>query len=89
LGTLLLAGRPMTVTEIVETLHAHGVTTSPVLTRSPSRVIADLLAYQVRAGRVRKVARATFALVPGATSASTRSRWRHWRDALVDDVARR
>ncbi|MEI8240355.1 MAG: hypothetical protein WCI22_13150 [Actinomycetota bacterium] len=42
LGTLLMAGRPMTVTEIVGSLQAHGVASSPLLTRSPHRVIADL-----------------------------------------------
>jgi hypothetical protein len=76
LGTLLIAGRPMTVTEIVDSLHAQGVTTSPLLTRSPHRVIADLLAHQARMGRVRKVRRATFTVVPDAVSASTRTRWR-------------
>ena len=83
LATLLVAGRPMTVTEIVAALHAHGVTTMPDRTRSPNRAIADLLAHQVQAGRACKVGRATFVVVPGSVSAATRTRWRRWRDGLV------
>jgi hypothetical protein len=88
LGTLLNAERAMTVDEIVTSLHAHGLTTMPGLTRRPNRVIADLLAHQARMGRVRKVRRATFAVVPGAVSASTRSRWRRGTDGMTEGAIR-
>ena len=45
LGTLLSAGRPLTANEIVGALHARGVTTGDWLTKGPSRVIGDLLAF--------------------------------------------
>jgi hypothetical protein len=88
MGTLLNAGRAMTVDEIVTSLHAHGVTTMPGLTRSPHRVVADLLAHQVRMGRARKVGRATFVAVPGSVSASTRTRWRRWTDGMTEGAIR-
>lgn len=79
LGTLLAAARPMSPAEIAAVLHGAGVTTRPWLTKSPSRVIADLLAHQVRAGRVVKVGPARFAVVPASMSRSTRQRCLRWR----------
>ena len=55
LGTLLAAGGPMSPAEVAAALEAVGATTSPSLTKGPSRVIADLLAYQTRLGKVVKV----------------------------------
>ncbi|HQZ36942.1 MAG TPA: hypothetical protein PK020_21125 [Ilumatobacteraceae bacterium] len=59
-----------------------GVTTNPLLLKGPSRVIADLLAYQARVGKVRKVGPATFIVISGSISRSTRWRCLHWRDDL-------
>jgi hypothetical protein len=82
LGILLAAGTPLAATEVAATLHRCGATTRPTLSKGPSRVIADLLAYQARLGRVAKVGPATFAVVPGSMSRSTRWRCVHWRDEL-------
>ncbi len=53
-----------------------------MLLKGPSRVIADLLAYQARVGKVRKVGSATFVALPGSMSRSTRWRCLHWRNEL-------
>ena len=85
LGTLLSANRPLTVGEIVAAIEAAGCTTSPSLAKQSHRVIADMLAYQVRARRVRRVRRATYAVVRSAISNTTQWRCRHWRDGLTSD----
>ena len=84
MGTLLVAERPLCIAEIVEQLEANGVTTMPHLTRTPNRVVADLLAHQVRAGRAQRVGRATFILLPDSVSVSTRRRWRRWNEGRGD-----
>ena len=84
MGTLLIAEWPLCIAEIVEQLEANGVTTMPHLTRTPNRVVADLLAHQVRAGRAQKVGRATFILLPDSVSVSTRRRWRRWNEGRGD-----
>ena len=53
-----------------------------MLLMGPSRVIADLLAYQARVGKVHKVGPATFAVVANSMSRSTRWRCLHWRNEL-------
>ena len=79
LGVLLAAGGPLTAAEVAEVLHRSGATTRPTLTKGPSRVIADLLAYQARLGRVAKVGPASFAIVASSLSRSTRQRCLRWR----------
>ena len=44
-AVLLNAGRPITVGEVVETLHAEGVTTYSWTGKPTHRVVADMLAY--------------------------------------------
>ena len=44
-AVLLNAGRPITVGEVVETLHAEGVTTHSWTGKPTHRVVADMLAY--------------------------------------------
>jgi hypothetical protein len=83
LGVLLAAGRPLTAAEVATDLHHHGVTTLPSLTKGPSRVIADLLAHQVKAGRVLKTGPATFVVLSDSMSRSTRWRCLHWRRWLA------
>lgn len=73
----------MTVGEVVEALHFAGVTTSSWTAKPPHRVVADILAYQVRAGRVRRTERATYQIIPTSLSRSTQRRCRQWRDMLV------
>lgn len=43
-------------------------------------LISDLLAYQARVGKVRKVGPATFAVLSSSMSRSTRWRCLHWRN---------
>ena len=85
LGTLLQAQRPLTVGEVVDAIAAAGCTTSPHLAKPSHMVIADMLAYQVRAGRVRRTSRATYAVIRSAIPSTTQWRCRHWRDGLAAD----
>ena len=73
----------MTLAEIVEVLHSGGVTTTPATSKPPNAIIADLLGYQVRSGRVMRVRRGVYAAVPSAFSATTKWRCLHWRDGLA------
>lgn len=77
LGILLEAGTPLTVREVVDRLHAHGRTTMPHLTKAPSRVVSDLLHYQVRVGRAERTARGTYRATLDV-SRRTESRYRNW-----------
>ncbi|MDO8391114.1 MAG: N-acetyltransferase [Actinomycetota bacterium] len=79
LGTLLAVRRPLSPSDLAAALAAAGVTTCPNLTKGPSRVIADLLAHQVRIGKVAKVGPALFAVLPGSMSRSTRQRCLRWQ----------
>lgn len=81
LAVLLDAGRPVTVADVVASLRAAGVTTSPML-QPMNKVIADMLAYQVRAGRVRRTDRATYEVIASSMSRSTLRRCRRWRERL-------
>jgi len=83
-AVLLDARRPVTVTEVVDALHGAGVTTWSSSSKPPHRVIADMLSYQVRAGRVRRNERATYQVISSTISRSTQRRCRHWRDLLLD-----
>lgn len=80
LGTLLDAHRPLTVGEVVDAIRADGFTTRPELAKPMHMVVADMLAYQVRAGRVRRTSRATFVVIRSAIPSTTQWRCRHWRD---------
>jgi hypothetical protein len=83
IGILLEAQRPMKVGEVVAALELAGVTTPP-RAKPINMVIADMLAYQSRIGRVVRVRRATYAVVPSSMSRSMRHRCRHWRDRLAE-----
>lgn len=83
LGILLDARRPLTVAEVVTALQTAGVTTAP-RAKPINMVIADMLAYQTRIGRVVRVRRATYAVVAPSMSKSMRHRCRHWRDRLAE-----
>jgi hypothetical protein len=83
LGVLIRAGRPMTVAEVVAAVEVDG----PPLHLRPGqhahKVLADLLRQQVRAGRVRRVARGTYTV--GTLSPSMRWRSLHWRELRWED----
>ena len=71
LGVLLRERGSMTVAEVVSELHARGVTTSAATHKPPNAVVADLLGYQVRIGRVVRI-----------RSRTTKWRCLHWQDGL-------
>ena len=81
-AVLLNAGCPVTVGEVVAALHSAGVTTPAGVSNAPNKVMADMLGYQVRAGRVRRVDRATYQVVAASLSRSTQRRCRRWREML-------
>lgn len=85
LGTLLEARGPMSVGAVVDVIRAQGCTTWAGLAKPMHMVIADMLAYQVRAGRVRRTGRATYQVIRSAISNTTQWRCRHWRDGLTVD----
>lgn len=85
-AVLLDAGGPVTVGEVVGAFHAAGVTTWSWTDKPPHRVIADMLAYQVRAGRVRRTGRASYEVIPTSMSRSTQRRCRQWRSMLLHDL---
>ena len=87
LGILLAAGEPLTARDIAATLRLGGVTTKPMLSKGTSRVVADVLAYQERVGKVRKLGPATFFVLPASMSRSTRWRCLHWRDEVARNQA--
>lgn len=84
LGILLEARRPLTIDQVVAELHAAGVTAHRFRSQPINAVVADMLRYQVRIGRVERVSRATYAVVASSMSRSTQRRCRHWRDRLKD-----
>lgn len=79
LGILLNADGPVTVTEIVDALHAAGVTTNPRLVKAPCGIVANLLDHQESRGRVIRTDRASYLLDPTGWSRSTRWRYANWR----------
>ena len=80
LGTLLTANHPLSVADVVAAIQAAGFTTLPHRAKPSHRIVADMLAYQVRAGRVRRTARATYAPNRDRIPKTTQWRCRHWLD---------
>jgi hypothetical protein len=76
LGALLRARRPLTVAEIVEQLAPR----MPPGKLTPKRV-ADVLRFQVEAGRVQRLARGVYVVYPSTLSPSTRWRCLNWERA--------
>jgi hypothetical protein len=74
LGRLLASGAPVTIAALVDEMNrVFGVDVV-----SPKR-IADVLRYQVRLGRVRRVDRGVYQVVPGALPKATAWRCLNWR----------
>ncbi len=74
IGHLLVVGSPVTVGQVVDAL-------ADVFGRDavgPKRV-SDLLRYQVRLGRVRRLDRGVYESVPGALSKATAWRCVNWQ----------
>jgi hypothetical protein len=87
LGILLAAADPVSVTDIVDSLHAAGFTTNPRLAKPPCGIVANLLDYQESTGRVIRTDRGTYLVDPGGWSRSTRWRYVHWRRLEQRDQA--
>ena len=76
-GTLLRAGRPMSVAEIIATVL---VSRPPIADRHPltPKNTSDVLRHQTRIGRVRRVRRGVYEAIPTAWSRSTAWRYTNW-----------
>jgi hypothetical protein len=74
LGHLLVAGAPVGVGALVSALRAELGDSAA----DPKRV-SDMLRYQVGVGRVRRVGRGLYEVVPGALSKATAWRCVNWR----------
>ena len=77
LGILLLGARAMSLAEVDCELRTIGVLTGSRSARGSNQVLSDLLGYQCRLGRVRRVAQGSYAPVPDAMSISMRWRCQH------------
>ena len=76
---LLRARKPLRVAEIVRALEEdERVAIADLHEPSASQRISNLLGWQVRQGRVRRVARGEYLALPGAIPRTTRWRIEHW-----------
>jgi hypothetical protein len=73
LGHLVGAGSPVPLQDVCDTLRPEFG-----LLADPKRV-SDVLRYQARLGRVRRVRRGVYEYVPGSVSRATLWRCRNWR----------
>jgi len=74
LGLLLRAGQPMSVDALLDALSEIGCEPAPHPPRTARKALADVLAYQCRLGRLERVTRGTYRVLPNAISPSMRSR---------------
>jgi hypothetical protein len=89
IGTLLRAVRPLSIGEITARVLDRRPVDTVVGPLSPKRM-SDMLRFQVRQGRVRRVARGRYAAVPDGMGRTTRwryQRWEHTFDMVVDEIA--
>lgn len=77
LAVLIQAGRPVSLHELAMALAAD------FHERPSPQQLSDLMRYQVRRGRVRRVGRGLYAYVPGSLSKSTAWRCVNWRLELA------
>jgi hypothetical protein len=81
LGVLIEAGRPMTIGQILADLEARGVR---LARENPGKALSDVLRYQTRTGRVRKVGRGRYEVRPLPRTTTWRFRTRllrrNWED---------
>jgi hypothetical protein len=79
LRILLRANAPVRVSEIVRELEdEHDVFIQAYRTASASQRVSNLLGWQVRQGRVRRVGWGEYVAVPEAIPRTTRWRIEHW-----------
>jgi hypothetical protein len=80
-GVLLEVGRPMTIGEILAYLERRGIL---LATGHPRKALSDLLRYQARRGRVRRIGRGRYEVRRVARTTAwryrTRLRRRNWED---------
>jgi hypothetical protein len=71
----------MTVDEIVRFLEdVERIAIADHRATSPSQRISNLLGWQVRRGRVRRLSRGVYAAIPGSIPRTTLWRIEHWDD---------
>ena len=76
---LLRAGEPVRVAEIVRRLEDDDcIAVADAHAATASQRISNLLGWQVRQGRVRRVARGEYLALPAAIPRTTRWRIEHW-----------
>ena len=76
---LLRAEAPVRVAEIVQTLQdVDRIEVADARATTPSQRVSNLLGWQVRQGRVRRVDRGVYVAVPEAIPRTTRWRIEHW-----------
>jgi hypothetical protein len=77
IGTLLSAGRPMSIAEITEAMSAVRPIEMLAGPMTPKR-ISDVLRFQSRRGLVRRRSRGCYEAVPEQMGRTTRWRYRRW-----------
>ena len=79
LRVLLRAGRPLRLCDIVTTLEQEEhIAIADAWEATASQRLSNLLGWQVRQGRVRRLARGIYVAVPEAIPRTTRWRIEHW-----------
>jgi hypothetical protein len=76
-GTVLRADRPMTVAEVIDAVVSSRPATNNGAPLSP-RFTADVLRYQARLGRLRRVRRGEYVAIRDAWSRTTAWRYANW-----------
>lgn len=81
LGVLIHVGRPMTIGQILADLGSRGVRLAKA---DPPKALSDVLRYQARTGRVRKVGRGRYEILHVSRTTAWRYRTRllrrNWED---------
>ncbi len=80
LAELLRAGRPLRAADIARRIEARGFT----LPRHGPKLVADVLTSQWRLGRVERVRRGWYRLVPGSIPSTTLRRIARWETTPIE-----
>jgi hypothetical protein len=73
-GVLLVARQPQSIDDVLRGLRSRGLTPPDGQQRTRRKIVADVLRYQATLGRVRRLERGVYEVVPGALSRSMRDR---------------
>ena len=88
LGTLLAAGRPLSLGELGRQMRASRPIDDVAGMLTPKR-LSDLLRAQVHMGRARRVDRGWYVAVPSGMSRTSRWRYRSWEQRFDEFVGAR